>query len=201
MPSTRSGQCLPGIAVWSTARHQALADQLGLDAESVLTCSTGVIGVRFRCPLCWLAGSSVEALDDNGGMRSFNAILTTDLVPKQVALNWAKGRRVRIGGMAKGSGMIHPDCHTMLGFFSCDAGLEADVGRRWKKRGAAFLQCHHGGWRHQHQRHRAGLCGRSSTERSTTPFWSRPDQAMQQLAQATEMVRATCLMTCKLRVP
>ena len=47
---------------------------------------------------------------------------------KQVALELElEGRRVRIGGMAKGSGMIHPDMATMLGFFSCDAGVDAGV--------------------------------------------------------------------------
>ena len=70
----------------------------------------------------------LEALDDAGGDAAANAILTTDLVDKQVALELElDGRRVCIGGMAKGSGMIHPDMATMLGFFSCDAGVDAGV--------------------------------------------------------------------------
>ena len=108
---------------------QVLADQLGVDAESVLICSTGVIGVPIpmKTLLDGLA-PLVEALDDAGGNAAANAILTTDLVDKQVALELnLEGRWVRIGGMAKGSGMIHPDMATMLGFFSCDAGIDAGV--------------------------------------------------------------------------
>ena len=110
---------------------QALADQLGLDAEALLICSTGVIGVPIPMPKL-LAGLDplVAALSATGGEAAATAILTTDLVSKQVALEAEMGgRRVRIGGIAKGSGMIHPDMATMLGFFSCDAGLDPSI---WK---------------------------------------------------------------------
>ena len=110
---------------------QALADQLGLDAEALLICSTGVIGVPIPMPTL-LAGLDplVAALSATGGEAAATAILTTDLVSKQVALEAEMGgRRVRIGGIAKGSGMIHPDMATMLGFFSCDAGLDPSI---WK---------------------------------------------------------------------
>ena len=109
----------------------AAADRLGLDEESVLLCSTGVIGVPIPMPTL-LAGLDplVGALASSGGEAAAQAILTTDLVDKQVALEAdLQGRRVRIGGMAKGSGMIHPDMATMLGFFSCDAGVEPS---RWR---------------------------------------------------------------------
>ena len=108
---------------------QALADQLGLDGDAVLMCSTGVIGVPIPMPTL-LAGLAplIAALSDTGGGPAAEAILTTDLVDKQVALEIdLDGRRVRIGGMAKGSGMIHPDMATMLGFFSCDAGIPAEI--------------------------------------------------------------------------
>ena len=110
---------------------QALADQLGLDGDAVLICSTGVIGVPIPMPTL-LAGLAplVAALSDCSGSPAAEAILTTDLVNKQVALEIElEGRRVRIGGMAKGSGMIHPDMATMLGFFSCDAGIPAEIWR------------------------------------------------------------------------
>ena len=109
----------------------AAADRLGLDEESVVICSTGVIGVPIPMPTL-LAGLDplVGALASSGGEAAAQAILTTDLVDKQVALEAdLQGRRVRIGGMAKGSGMIHPDMATMLGFFSCDAGVEPS---RWQ---------------------------------------------------------------------
>ena len=104
----------------------ALADRLGLDVEEVLICSTGVIGVPIPMPTL-LAGLDplTIALVEHGGEAAAQAILTTDLVEKQVALEAdLNGRRVCIGGMAKGSGMIHPDMATMLGFFSCDAGVD-----------------------------------------------------------------------------
>ena len=110
----------------------AAADRLGLDEELVLICSTGVIGVPIPMPTL-LAGLDplVGALASSGGQAAAQAILTTDLVDKQVALEAdLQGRRVRIGGMAKGSGMIHPDMATMLGFFSCDAGVEPS---RWQE--------------------------------------------------------------------
>ena len=70
----------------------------------------------------------MEALDAEGGAAAAGAILTTDLVEKQIALEATlAGRRVRLGGMAKGSGMIHPDMATMLGYLTCDAGVPADV--------------------------------------------------------------------------
>ena len=108
---------------------QALADRLGLDAEGVLICSTGVIGVPIPMPTL-LAGLDplVETMSAQAGGAAANAILTTDLVDKQVALEaQLGGRKVRIGGMAKGSGMIHPDMATMLGFFSCDAGVKPSL--------------------------------------------------------------------------
>ncbi|MFQ6537754.1 MULTISPECIES: bifunctional glutamate N-acetyltransferase/amino-acid acetyltransferase ArgJ [Aphanothece] len=107
----------------------ALADRLGLAAEEVLICSTGVIGVPIPMDTL-LAGLDplVEALDREGGAAAAQAILTTDLVDKQIALEAdLGGRQVRLGGMAKGSGMIHPAMATMLGYLTCDAGVPADV--------------------------------------------------------------------------
>jgi glutamate N-acetyltransferase / amino-acid N-acetyltransferase len=107
----------------------ALAQRLGLAAEQVLICSTGVIGVPIPIDTL-LAGLDplVAALSPEGGGAAAQAILTTDLVDKQIALEAdLGGRTVRIGGMAKGSGMIHPDMATMLGYLSCDAGVPAEV--------------------------------------------------------------------------
>ena len=106
---------------------QACADHLGLAAEEVLICSTGVIGVPIPMETL-LAGMEplVAALSAEGGAEAATAILTTDLIDKQIALEAdLGGRTVRIGGMAKGSGMIHPTMATMLGYLSCDAGVPA----------------------------------------------------------------------------
>ncbi len=110
---------------------QALADRLGLEADQVLICSTGVIGVPIPMDVL-LRGLDplVEALDPEAGAAAAGAILTTDLVEKQIALEATlDGRTIRLGGMAKGSGMIHPDMATMLGYLTCDAGVPADVWR------------------------------------------------------------------------
>ena len=108
---------------------QALADRLGLAEEEVLICSTGVIGVPIPMDTL-LAGLDplVAALGPDGGAAAATAILTTDLIDKQIALEaHLGGRTVRIGGMAKGSGMIHPNMATMLGYLSCDAGVPAEA--------------------------------------------------------------------------
>ncbi len=104
-----------------------VARRLGLGEEEVLICSTGVIGVPIPMEVLMAAlDSLVAALSEQGGAAAARAILTTDLVAKEIALEAELGgRRVRIGGMAKGSGMIHPDMATMLGTLSCDAGLPA----------------------------------------------------------------------------
>jgi glutamate N-acetyltransferase/amino-acid N-acetyltransferase len=113
-----------------------LAQRLGLLPEEILICSTGVIGVPIPMDIL-LAGLDplVAALSPDGGTAAAQAILTTDLVEKQIAVAaFLDGREVRIGGMAKGSGMIHPDMATMLGTLSCDASVPADVWRGMVKR-------------------------------------------------------------------
>tara|TARA_Y100001968_G_C19361865_1_gene720264 strand:- start:182 stop:1414 length:1233 start_codon:yes stop_codon:yes gene_type:complete len=115
---------------------EAIANQLGLLQEEVLICSTGVIGELIPMQKL-IAGIDplLKDLADDGGTNAANAILTTDLIKKQIAIEaFLGGRRVRIGGMAKGSGMIHPDMATMLAFLSCDVGLSADVWSQMIKR-------------------------------------------------------------------
>ncbi len=106
----------------ATAAHAAAA--LGLTAEQVLVLSTGVIGVQL--PLDRLVAgvdAAVDALSDDGGADAAAAIMTTDTKPKEVAV---AGDRFTVGGMAKGSGMIHPDLATMLAVLTTDYPLTAD---------------------------------------------------------------------------
>ncbi len=120
----------------SLAATAALAQRLNLAAEEVLICSTGVIGVPIPMDTL-IAGLEplVAALASDGGEAAARAILTTDLVDKQIALEaQLGGRRVRIGGMAKGSGMIHPNMATMLGYLSCDAGVPAELWQQMVRR-------------------------------------------------------------------
>ncbi|MFO7630443.1 MAG: bifunctional glutamate N-acetyltransferase/amino-acid acetyltransferase ArgJ [Prochlorococcaceae cyanobacterium] len=114
----------------------ATAERLGLAPEEVLICSTGVIGVPIPMDTL-LAGLDplLAALSSEGGAAAAEAILTTDLVAKQIALEAdLGGRRVRIGGMAKGSGMIHPAMATMLAYLSCDAAVPAELWRAMVQR-------------------------------------------------------------------
>ena len=117
---------------------QKLAQTLKIDPESVLLASTGVIGQRmamseFRAGIPPL----VEALTDTGGDAAAKAILTTDLVTKSIALETTlDGRPVRIGGMAKGSGMIHPNMATLLAFVTCDAVVSTSLWQEMVQRAA-----------------------------------------------------------------
>ncbi|AAP99100.1 Glutamate N-acetyltransferase [Prochlorococcus sp. SS52] len=108
---------------------RALAEKLDLLEEEVLICSTGVIGEPIPMQKL-LKGLDplVMNLSKEGGSDAAKAILTTDLIEKEIAIEGYLGDRlIRIGGMAKGSGMIHPNMATMLGFLTCDAGLPKDV--------------------------------------------------------------------------
>jgi glutamate N-acetyltransferase/amino-acid N-acetyltransferase len=79
----------------------------------------------------------VAALSETGGDSAARSIMTTDLVPKTIALETViDGRPVRIGGMAKGSGMIHPNMATMLAFVTCDAAVSTPLWQQMLSRAA-----------------------------------------------------------------
>lgn len=106
-----------------TARH------LGIDPELMLVASTGVIGVPLPMDRIRAAVPHLRPTRDGGGDAA-RAILTTDLVPKEWALTIdLDGRQVTVGGMAKGSGMIHPNLATMLAVITTDAPLELPFAR------------------------------------------------------------------------
>ena len=105
-----------------------LAKQLGVPEELVGVASTGVIGRKLD--MDWIrehAGEVVGSLDStpDSSNAAARAIMTTDLVSKESAVELESG--VRIGGIAKGSGMIEPNMGTMLSFIYTDASLPADV--------------------------------------------------------------------------
>jgi glutamate N-acetyltransferase/amino-acid N-acetyltransferase len=97
----------------------ALARALDAPAEEILPCSTGVIGARIPVQKMTAAFPElVEALSPAGGNAFAEAILTTDTVTKMA---YAEGDGFRVGGCAKGVGMIRPDLATMLTFVTTDA--------------------------------------------------------------------------------
>jgi glutamate N-acetyltransferase/amino-acid N-acetyltransferase len=106
------------------------AHTLSLKAEEVLVCSTGVIGVPL--PMDRIEEGiemSAKALDSSrqAADDAANAICTTDTFTKEVAVTLQiDGKTVTIGGMAKGSGMIHPNMATMLSFITTDAAIAQD---------------------------------------------------------------------------
>ncbi|XP_073152881.1 arginine biosynthesis bifunctional protein ArgJ, chloroplastic isoform X1 [Henckelia pumila] len=113
---------------------RALAGLMQLDHHQVLIESTGVIGQRIKKEALLKAlPNLVNQLSSSvqGAGSAAVAITTTDLVSKSVAIeSEIGGTRVRVGGMAKGSGMIHPNMATMLGVITTDAMVTSDA---WRK--------------------------------------------------------------------
>ena len=108
--------------------QQAAAEQLACRPEQLFVLSTGVIGVQL--PMAKIQeGLRLAAGDLAGtnGPRAAQAIMTTDTRPKQLAIQVPlKDGTITIGGMAKGSGMIHPDMATMLAVITTDATIPAE---------------------------------------------------------------------------
>ena len=101
------------------------AGHAGVDAEEILVCSTGLIGVELPMALIRQNIGNVE-LTDNGGAAFARAIMTTDTRPKEIAVSVdIGGTKVTLGGAAKGVGMVHPNMATMLAFISTDADVES----------------------------------------------------------------------------
>ena len=135
-PFAQAVVCNSGIANACTGEEgygyckqtaDAAAETLGIPADSVLVASTGVIGMQI--PIDRIAnGVKAMALKLNGsieaGTDAANAIMTTDTQKKEVAVQFEiGGKTVTLGGMCKGSGMIHPNMCTMLSFLTTDVRI------------------------------------------------------------------------------
>ncbi|MHC5611466.1 MAG: bifunctional ornithine acetyltransferase/N-acetylglutamate synthase [Nostoc sp.] len=116
----------------------AIAQALNISSESVLLASTGVIGQRIKMDALRSGiPKVVAALSETGSDAAAGAIITTDLVTKSIALETTiSDRPVRIGGIAKGSGMIHPNMATMLAFVTCDAVVSPHLWQQMLARAA-----------------------------------------------------------------
>ena len=120
------------------AMQAQTAELLGVENDAVYVCSTGVIG-HFM-PMDKLAkgiADAVDAMDETGGESCAMAIQTTDSFIKHAAYEFELGgKTVKIAGIAKGAGMIHPNMATMLTFLTTDAAVAPDVLKRAVKAAA-----------------------------------------------------------------
>ena len=105
------------------------ADALGIDTNLVINASTGVIGQIIPIePFEEHMKELAEGLSSDGNDKAANAIMTTDTVEKQVAVEFELGGKTcRLGGMAKGSGMIHPNMATTLNFLTTDVDITSEL--------------------------------------------------------------------------
>ena len=105
------------------------AAELGISADEVIVASTGVIGQILPIePIENNIGALCNSLSYDGNLAAATAIMTTDTVKKEVAVEFdLNGKTCHLGGMAKGSGMIHPNMATTLNFITTDANISSDA--------------------------------------------------------------------------
>ena len=101
----------------------------GISASDVICASTGVIGQPLDItPIATHMDELVSSLDYHGSVDAANAIMTTDTKLKEFAVEFEVGGKVcKLGGIAKGSGMIHPNMATMLVFVTTDCAISPDM--------------------------------------------------------------------------
>lgn len=123
--SGNANTCAPNGVQLAKDTCDIVAKELGIRADDVLPSSTGVIGQAMSIePFARGIPEAAAKLaaDEAGSHDAATAIMTTDTHPKEIALEFAVGgKAVRIGAIAKGSGMIHPNMATMLLFMTTDA--------------------------------------------------------------------------------
>ena len=105
---------------------------MGIESRDVIVASTGVIGQPLSIePIADGMESLVKSLSENGGADAAEAIMTTDTKMKEAAVEFTVGGvKCHLGGIAKGSGMIHPNMATMLVFITTDAAVSPEMLRR-----------------------------------------------------------------------
>lgn len=107
------------------------ASELGVEENSILLASTGVIGMQLPIEkICTGIESLSNSLEqsENAANEAAKAIMTTDTVSKEIAIEFEiSGKTVKMGAMCKGSGMIHPNMCTMLGFITTDVNISKEL--------------------------------------------------------------------------
>ena len=132
--------CNSGNANTCNANGVEIAEQmsalvgvaLGIAPEDVVVASTGVIGQPLDiAPIADGIPALIAGLSAENGAAAAEAIMTTDTVPKEIAVEFTLGGKTcHLGGIAKGSGMIHPNLATMLVFLTTDAAISAEMLRK-----------------------------------------------------------------------
>lgn len=104
-------------------------ESMNLDVDEIIICSTGVIGEELHIePFERGMPRLVRKLSNDGSLSAAKAIMTTDKVPKEVAVSFViDGKVCKIGGIAKGSGMINPNMATMLSFITSDVAISSKM--------------------------------------------------------------------------
>ena len=121
--------CNAGGVETAEEMSRLTANALGIDTKDVIVASTGVIGQPLNLePIAAGIPLLVKGLSEEGHLDAAQSIMTTDTVKKEVAVEFTiGGKTCHIGGMAKGSGMIHPNMATMLVFITTDAAISAPL--------------------------------------------------------------------------
>lgn len=106
-----------------------VAEKLGINKDDVIVASTGVIGQKLNItPIANGMETLAASLSETGDEEAAKAIMTTDTVMKKIAVEFEiDGKTCRLGGIAKGSGMIHPNMATMLVFITTDTAISAEM--------------------------------------------------------------------------
>ena len=129
--SGNANTCAPNGVQLAKDTCDIVAKELGIRADDVLPSSTGVIGQAMSIePFAKGIPEAAAKLaaDEAGSHDAATAIMTTDTHPKEIALEFAVGgKAVRIGAIAKGSGMIHPNMGTMLSFITTDCAITHEM--------------------------------------------------------------------------
>lgn len=127
--SGNANACAPNGAENAKRMCAAAAETLGILPEDVIVASTGVIGQTLNIAVIEENMQKIAAmLSTDGSDDAARAIMTTDTVKKEIALETLiGGKRVRMGGIAKGSGMIHPNMGTMLCFITTDCAISSEM--------------------------------------------------------------------------
>ena len=130
--SVNANTCNPDGVEKAEAMCRLAAKALKIKEDDVIVASTGVIGQVL--PIEPIANGMPElaaGLDYDGNKRALEAIMTTDTMPKEIAVEFVLGGKIcKMGGMLKGSGMIHPNMATTLTFITTDADISPELLQR-----------------------------------------------------------------------